>query len=364
MLKDDFKFIATKPVSQERLNLGYADLSSMYPFSINTYSSKENYQKAVHLGYESDLVIIGSAPSSFIKKRIDENKLTFYYSERIFKEGKWKVLNPKVTSFLIKNHTINKNKKVYMLCASAYTAGDFNMVGAYIGKTYKWGYFPEVKQYNIDNLISRKRNVIPKLLWVGRFINWKHPDQAIKIANLLKKEGYHFTLDIIGTGELENSLKRLIFDSNLSDQVKILGSMKPEDVRKHMESSNIFLFTSDFNEGWGAVLNESMNSGCAVIASHAIGSVPFLINNNENGLIYKNGDISHLYQCARTLLDDILFRENLSIAAYKTLTNTWNARIATKRLLKLTESLIHGKHVEFSEGPLSKAIPLSNKYNY
>jgi hypothetical protein len=37
--------------------------------------------------------------------------------------------------------------------------------------------------------------------------------------------------------------------------------MPPEEVRVHMEQSNIYLFTSDFGEGWGAVLNEAMNSG-------------------------------------------------------------------------------------------------------
>lgn len=51
--------------------------------------------------------------------------------------------------------------------------------------------------------------------------------------------------------------------------------MKASEVRSYMEKADIYLFTSDFNEGWGAVLNESMNSGCAVVASHAIGSVPF-----------------------------------------------------------------------------------------
>ena len=48
----------------------------------------------------------------------------------------------------------------------------------------------------------------------------------------------------------------------------------------YMESSHIFLlFTSDRNEG--AALNESMNSGCAVVASDAIGSVPYLMRYYE-----------------------------------------------------------------------------------
>ena len=61
-----------------------------------------------------------------------------------------------------------------------------------------------------------------------------------------------------------------------------------------MEKSSIYLFTSNFDEGWGAVLNESMNSACAVISSHAAGATPFLISHNINGLLYTSGDVDEL----------------------------------------------------------------------
>jgi glycosyltransferase involved in cell wall biosynthesis len=45
----------------------------------------------------------------------------------------------------------------------------------------------------------------------------------------------------------------------------------------------VFIFTSDRNEGWGAVLNEAMGSGCAVVAADLIGSVPYLIEHKKMG---------------------------------------------------------------------------------
>ncbi|WP_313449046.1 hypothetical protein [Streptococcus parasuis] len=83
---DNFKFIATEQVPTERLKMGYYDMSNQYPFALNTYSSKKSYEDAIILGNDSDVVIIGSAPSFFVKKRIELNKLTFYYMERIFKK--------------------------------------------------------------------------------------------------------------------------------------------------------------------------------------------------------------------------------------------------------------------------------------
>lgn len=362
---EDFRFVATEPVPEERLNMGYHDMSTQYPFALNTYSSKKAYEEAVKLGNESDVVIIGSAPKLLIENRLKANKLTFYYMERIFKKGRHRILNPKTLSYLLLNHSRHRNRNLYMLCASAYTLADFSLVGAYKNKAYKWGYFPEVKKYDLNELMSlKKQNKIPKLLWVGRFLDWKHPDDAVKIGKLLKDNGYKFDLDVIGTGPMEAQLKNMIDSNNLQNEINLLGSMRPEQVREHMEKANIFLFTSDFNEGWGAVLNESMNSGCGIVASHAIGSVPFLLENRVNGLIYKSGDINHLYENVKHLLDNEDLCNQMGSKAYKTLQSTWNEKEASTRLIKLCQDLLDGNKYYFEEGPCSKADIVTQKYNY
>lgn len=356
ILGDNFKFIATEQISEERLRMGYLDMSTQYTFALNTYSSKKAHEEALKLGYESDVVIIGSAPKIFVKNRIKDNKLTFYYSERLFKKGRWRIINPKTFISLFKNHTMNRNKNIYVLCASAYTASDFRLMYAYKNKSYKWGYFPEFKQYDLDTLMNQKKqNDVPKLLWVGRFLDWKHPDDVVKLALMLKNNNYKFSLDMIGTGNMESKLKDMIDKNNLNYEVKLLGSMKPEEVREHMENAHVFLFTSDFNEGWGAVLNEAMNSACQVVASHAIGSVPFLIKHKENGLIYRSGDINHLYESVKYLLDNNEDSQVLGLNAYNTLKEDWNAKKATKRLIELSQSLLNGEQLEFENGPCSRA---------
>ena len=158
-----------------------------------------------------------------------------------------------------------------MLCAGAFTYADFAKHGSFINKAYKWGYFPETKRYeSIERLVEKKKK--NSILWCGRFIDWKHPDDALCVAERLKAAGYSFALNIIGAGELEPKLKSMIEQYGLNDCVHMLGAMPPENVREYMESSQIYIFTSDRSEGWGAVLNESMNSGCAVVASDAIGA--------------------------------------------------------------------------------------------
>lgn len=353
LLGDGFKFVATEKIPEDRLSLGYRDLSHETDYAINSYESTEAYERSLNLGVESDVVIIGSAPDVFIEERLKHNKLTFRYQERYFKQGRWRILDPRVFILHYKKDFRYRNKLLYMLCASAYTAPDCRFIGCYKNKTFKWGYFPEGKLYdNIDKVIESKAELT--ILWAGRIIDWKHPEAAIYVAKKLKSDGYKFTLNIIGRGELEDKIKRMITDNGLQNEVHLLGSMSPEEVRTQMEKSEVFLFTSDRNEGWGAVLNESMNSACAVVANGSIGSVPYLIKDGENGLVYKNGNFEELYSNVKYLMDNAVERKNMAKNAYETLVSTWNADVAASRLLKLIECIKNGKDTPFTDGPCSK----------
>lgn len=249
-----------------------------------------------------------------------------------------------------------------MLYASTFTALDFSFNGAYKGKTYKWGYFSEVKKYkSIEELIDKKEK--NSILWVGRIIDWKHTESAIEVAKRLKQEGYNFNLKIVGIGNKEQQMQVLAKNYGLENEVRFLGAMPPNEVRKEMESAEIFLFTSNRREGWGAVLNESMNSGCTVVASHIIGSVPFLLKDGENGMIYKDGNIDDLYTKVKNLLDNPQKRKQMGINAYKTLAEQWNAENAMQRFLQLTENIANdGSGDLFDSGVCSRVQILKENW--
>ena len=160
---------------------------------------------------------------------------------------------------------------------------------------------------------------------------------------------------MIGTGPIENDIKKLVKQRDLEKFIKIEGSMSPEKVREHMEKSNIFLFTSDYNEGWGAVLNESMNSGCAVIACRAIGSAKFLIKENYSGLLYDYGNQKQLNSLVEKLILDENLRVNLGVNAYNTIINEWSPKSAAERFIDLTNRLMQNKDTTYGNGPCSKA---------
>lgn len=348
---DGFRFVATEPVPQERLDMGYKNLEDA-PYAVNAYKDEQAYQEAMRLGYDSDVVIIGSAPDTFIEKRLEDNKLTFRYSERLFKKFRWR-FHPLAWKAHYQQDFRYRNKNLHMLCASAYTAPDCRFILSYPNKIYKWGYFPEIKIYeSIDRVIANKRK--NTILWAGRLIDWKHPEEAVCLAERLSREDVDFELNIIGTGDMEQQLHHLIHSKNLQGHVHMLGSMSPERVREHMEHADIYIFTSDKQEGWGAVLNESMNSACAVVACREIGSVPYLIENGVNGLVYDKRSKDSLYHSVMRIINDKALREKLQKNAYDTMKNVWNAESATDRLLHLIDCIQKGTETGYTSGPCSR----------
>lgn len=115
------------------------------------------------------------------------------------------------------------------------------------------------------------------------------------------------------------------------------------------------MFTSDRNEGWGAVLNEAMNSGCAIVADELIGAVPFLIQDGVNGFIYKDKSLKSLTQKVEKLIQDKELRERFAKNAYQTLMTNWNAQTAAEHLMILINNIQNKQNISIKEGPCSKA---------
>lgn len=351
---DSFLFLETAQMSEARKKLGYQELER--PEDVRRYLPGQDDARIL----AADLVIYGEAPYTLVKQRIREKKLTFRCSERIFKQ------KPSLKSFLYRRidykRKYPKYTPTYLLAASAYTMLDCAKLGCFRDKAFKWGYFPEVKHYDPALLSARKDKNL--LLWCGRFLDWKHPDDALDLAGRLKTAGYRFRLTMIGTGDLERTLQRTISEKQLEDCVELTGSMPPAQVRERMERAGIYLFTSDRQEGWGAVLNESMNSCCAVVASHAIGAVPYLIQNGENGIIYPSGDRDALFEKVRGLLEHPEEQARLGKAAYRTITEDWSPELAAERLLRLAECLRRNEigNELFSSGVCSPAELLKESW--
>lgn len=332
----EFYFIQTQPMEEERVRMGWQEKER--PSYVHCFYEEEEWCRQLIL--DCDVVLFGGCDDeSYIVDRLHAGRIVIRISERLYKTGQWKAVSPRGLLKKYQDHTKYRKAPVYLLCAGGYVASDFHIVRAYPKKMFCWGYFPETRLYDVDKLLEEKEE-FPQLLWAARFIDWKHPELPLETARYLKQKGYKFRLNIIGGGAMETEVKALLAEYQLEDCVQLLGYKTPEEVRTYMEKSDIYLFTSDRQEGWGAVANEAMNSGCAVVANHMIGAVPFLIQDGVNGLIYTDGKKEELFQLTEKLVSDKNLCRHLGREAYRTITQVWNAENAAGSLMKLIKELL------------------------
>ena len=318
-----------------------------------------------HLINTAAVVLFGGVDEeSYIAKRLQAKKPVIRDSERLYKEGQWKAVSPRGLLKKYHDHVRYRRSPVWLLCAGAYVASDFHIIHAYTGKMFRGGYFPETRHYDVEELMGGNQQ--KTILWAARFLDWKHPELALLCANYLKKKGIPFHMNLVGGGAEQPLVDRLMKQYDLYDVVTLLGYRNPEEVRTLMEQSDIYLATSDRKEGWGAVINEAMNSGCAVVADHMMGAVPYLIRPGQNGFVYQDGKPMQLFKQVECLLADRTLCQKVGREAYRTITGEWNAEEAANRLLDFCRmhgflEPVQGEYSVYPDGPCSCAPVISER---
>lgn len=352
----DFVFVE---LTQSVENKGGTEDYSDRPYLLRAWESQENKCNALNLAKTAECCVFSGVDAlPFEKERMKLGLLSFEMGERWLKQGVMNFASPRLLKWLLAYHFGGWAKKpLYKLCSSAFCASDHRKLMSFEKKCFKWGYFTKVDE---DFAVEAFQDVstsetLHTFMWCARFLMLKHPELPIQMAARLKAKNYKFVLDMYGSGvELEKS-KMLAKRLGVEDVVAFKGILPNDEILKAMRSHEIFLFTSDKNEGWGAVANEAMSNGCAIVASDAIGSVPFLVKDGENGCVFKSCDLDSLCEKVEWLLDNDDMRCRLAVNAYHSMRDVWSPKNAAANFMKLVEDLQNGRESSIVDGPCSKA---------
>ena len=354
-LGDAFVYVAICPSNKVNLKGGtdYSDRS----YCLKVADSHTNHIQALELARSAFTCVFGAESIAFAKERARQNPngLSFEMGERWLKKGLVNLLSPRFIKWLWYYQTLLRRANFYKLCASAYAAGDHSKVLSYEGRCFKWGYFTEVKpnmKGSVDNTFEKG---VVSFLWCARFLDWKHPELAVELSSLLKRDNRSFHLNMIGDGGLMSKIKSLIRDKGLEGEISLLGNLPNDEVIRRMRECDIFLFTSDRNEGWGVVANEAMSNCCLLVGSDEIGSVPYLVCDGYSGVVFKSKSIDSLYEKVNFLLENPEIIKRISYQGYESMNKIWNPKVAANNLLQLIDDLINGRQPSVKEGPASIA---------
>lgn len=367
LLGNEFAFVATMPVDETLLK-GGSDYSTKRDYCVRTYASEHQGEYAMQLAREAEVCVFGAGALEYEKTRAVESPdgLSFEISERWLKRGWINIVSPRILKRYVYYHLYFKRARFYRLAAGAFTSHDDKKLGIYNGRSFKWGYFTRVDDkfdVNASIFSSSKIKGVP-IMWCARFLTLKRPELPIHLAKKLKDKGYEFTLSMFGDeGNAakheriypRKKLESLINELGVQDCVTLMGNHPNHEILCYMRQSAIFLFTSNRLEGWGAVANESMANGCVLVASDAIGSTPYLIENGKNGFQFKSGDVNSLTEKIEWLLSNRSKMEEMQKNANMQIKKFWNPRHAAMSLLQLIADLQNGQDTSLEEGPCSKA---------
>jgi glycosyltransferase involved in cell wall biosynthesis len=142
------------------------------------------------------------------------------------------------------------------------------------------------KDYKFKERIRFK----PKLLFVRSFANIYNPTMAINVMHSLREKNMSAKLCMIGPDK-DNGLKKLkelAKDLGVDKNIEFTGVLSKDVWHKRSEEFDIFINTTNVDNTPISII-EAMALGLPVVSTN-VGGLPYLINNNIDGILVKKND--------------------------------------------------------------------------
>ncbi len=372
LLGNNFRMAFLDPWQQDRMAMGWPKLGEHEPWVIRTWEGNMENNELAKWNMEADAVIYpGYATwepaNKLLNMRLNHKKLCLPTSERMFKpstdlfkisgvttqDENLKLPRCVLRRFRLLKCAIKVNKSnCHYLAQGTYAAYDQSKIGMLKDRCWTWGFFIPLPNTEREKKFTQTLHI----LCAGRLLDLKKIDTIIYACSLIDKRNIRFELNVIGNGPQENNLKELAHNQGISNKCFFHDFIPMESVRSKMRETDVFILASTADEGWGAVLNEAMSEGCAVICSTGAGASRILIKDSVTGLLFPTGDSEALAERLEFLAKNRDKREEMGRNAAQYMREVWSPAVGAERLVALINGLLgRAPMPEYEDGPCSKA---------
>ena len=156
---------------------------------------------------------------------------------------------------------------------------------------------------------SKKKFDEPRLLWVRSFSKIYNPQLAIKVLKSLRSLYPNAQLCMVGPdsdGTLQE-VKEVAFKLNVN--VKFTGKLTKQEWIHISKDYNIFINTTNFDNTPVSVI-EAMALGLPIVSTN-VGGMPFLIDNNKNGVLVEPNSEDQMVKAIIDILNDDIKRDQI-----------------------------------------------------
>lgn len=308
----------------------YKSWSSPSPYEGKIISNL-SLRETIELCKSSQLVILGGWHEKCYLKLLLASKLTnskvVLFSDYPTLERSW--LNIHFKQFFFQN-TLNG-----ILCATESTRQIYsNTIRMPNDKLLLFPYLPisEINQANSFNTKNENRKL--NIFIANSFYPRKGHDvlysafKQLKSNNLLDR----FNIVITGNGEEFKHYENLY--KKLATNIKILGWVENNEYEQLMADTDIFIHASHF-EPFGIPPLDALKCSKLLIVSNGVESTSQLINNSENGFIFKKGDWNQL----ANILADIAINPSIITTCAQNGHKTFQEHFSESVILQTIEKL-------------------------
>lgn len=373
--EENYAYVYTNELSQERVRLGYP-IDNEEKWFVKGTTSDIKIKKLLQ---ESKVLICDAREADLLEHRACHGRYSFYVSERWFKPlnislcgrilfslpGIFRLLLPSYLRMAIRFVKLLSGNLTYYLPQGIHAARDMarlcGLMHGDLGCMFKspeleferkpggriwikngnddakycldkmrmWGYFVEPTRFSArKSQSSRVKDGSPlRVLWVGRLLKLKHVDTIIRSvgectnSKILGDKAIKFTLDIYGSGIDEDRLRALA--RKYGEAVKFHSAIPYDQVRGVMQEHDVYVFSSDSNDGWGAVVSEALEEGMKVVGTYEAGASATIL---PAANLYHVGDWKRLSEILRREIEDVGI-------------GCWTAKEAAKSFLNMIQEL-------------------------
>ncbi|SKB60494.1 Glycosyltransferase involved in cell wall bisynthesis [Salegentibacter holothuriorum] len=205
--------------------------------------------------------------------------------------------NPKLSASLFKKAKLN-------IAPSLYLFREFQQAGF---RNLK--YIPN--SIFLEDYPFKKRKILkPKLLWVRAFAEIYNPILAIKVLEELLKKYPEAELCMVGPEKDESYKKCGNYAEKNKLRVKFAGKLTKSEWSKLSKEYDIFLNTTNV-DNTPVSLIEAMALGFPIISTN-VGGIPYLLQDQETGLLVPPKNKSAMVDAISNLLENPHLAESLS----------------------------------------------------
>lgn len=154
------------------------------------------------------------------------------------------------------------------------------------------------------------------VLYVGGLTFWRNHIRLVKAASKLRLSIPEIKVIFIGEGPAFASLKDAVKELNLEEYVLFWKYLERGEVHRFMRCADIYVNPA-ISEGFGIATVEAMLSKLPVICANS-SSLPELIDNNKEGLLFEPKNTEELSQCILDLYQSKKKRKDFGQAARET----------------------------------------------